>query len=77
MNWTVIIELFKLVPTLIAAIRAIEEAIPAGGLGVEKLSAIKAIMSAASDNVEKYWPIIEKTIGVLVSLFNKTGVFAK
>ena len=69
--------LLQLLPAIITAIRAIEEAIPGKGLGEMKLAAIREILESASGQVSMIWPLIEKAIGVLVGLFNKTGVFTK
>ena len=69
--------LLQLLPAIITAIRAIEDAIPGKGLGEQKLAAIREILEAASGQVALFWPLIEKAIGVLVGLFNKTGVFSK
>ena len=69
--------LLQLLPAIITAIRAIEEAIPGKGQGEAKLAAIREILEAASGQVSVMWPLIEKAIAVLVGLFNKTGVFAK
>jgi len=67
--------ILQLVPALIAAIKAIEDAIPGTGKGEQKLAAIRDIISATSNGATEMWPIIEKTISVLVGLFNKTGQF--
>jgi hypothetical protein len=78
MNWlTTVTTVLQLLPSIIAAIKAIEEAIPGKGLGEQKLAAIREILEAASSQVTALWPIIEKAIGILVGLFNKTGTFAK
>lgn len=78
MNWfSQLNDVLKLLPAIIVAIKAIEEAIPGQGKGEEKLAAIRAIMEAANGQISLYWPLIEKAIGVLVQLFNRTGVFAK
>ena len=78
MSWlTPATALLQLLPAIITAIRAIEEAIPGKGLGEQKLAAIREILEAASGQVALFWPLIEKAIGVLVGLFNKTGVFSK
>lgn len=78
MNWfSQLQDVLKLLPAIIVAIKAIEEAIPGQGQGEQKLAAIRAIMEAANGQISLYWPLIEKAIGVLVSLFNRTGVFAK
>lgn len=78
MSWlTTATALLQLLPAIITAIRAIEEAIPGKGLGEMKLAAIREILESASGQVSMIWPLIEKAIGVLVGLFNKTGVFTK
>ena len=78
MSWlTTATALLQLLPAIITAIRAIEEAIPGKGQGEAKLAAIREILEAASGQVSVMWPLIEKAIAVLVGLFNKTGVFAK
>jgi hypothetical protein len=78
MNWlTTVTTIFQLLPSIIAAIKAIEEAIPGKGLGEPKLAAIREILEVTSNQASALWPIIEKAIGILVGLFNKTGTFAK
>ena len=69
--------LLQLLPAIITAIRAIEEAIPGKGQGEAKLAAIREILESVSGQVSSLWPYIEKAISVLVSLFNKTGTFTK
>lgn len=71
----IVIMIFQLIPALIAAMKAIEEAIPSTGKGEEKLTAIRQILEAVDSNATKFWPQIQATISVLVGLFNKTGVF--
>ena len=73
MNTVIII--LQLLPALIQAMRAIEEAIPGTGKGEEKLSAIRAILEAVDSGAAKYWPQIQSVIGVLVGLFNRTCAF--
>ena len=78
MSWlTTATMILNLLPALITAMKAIEEAIPGQGQGEQKLAAIRAILEAANSQIGTYWPTIQKTIDVLVGLFNKTGVFAK
>ena len=78
MNWlTTATPLLQLLPAIITAIKAIEEAIPGKGQGEAKLAAIREILESVSGQVLTLWPFIEKAIGVLVALFNKTGVFSK
>jgi len=69
--------LLQLLPAIITAIRAIEEAIPGKGQGEAKLAAIREILESVSGQVVTLWPYIEKAISVLVGLFNKTGTFTK
>ena len=69
--------LLQLLPAIITAIKAIEEAIPGKGQGEMKLAAIREILESVSGQVSTLWPFIEKAISVLVSLFNKTGTFTK
>lgn len=73
MNTVVII--LQLIPALIGAMRAIEDAIPGAGKGEEKLAAVRQILEAVDSGASKYWPQIQAVIGVLVGLFNKTGAF--
>jgi hypothetical protein len=69
--------ILNLIPALIKAIAAIEEALPVAGAGKEKLGAIKEIIETTYEAGATLWPPIEKVIGILVGLFNKTGIFAK
>ena len=78
MNWlSTATTLLQLLPAIITAIKAIEEAIPGKGQGEMKLAAIREILESVSGQVSTLWPFIEKAISVLVSLFNKTGTFTK
>ena len=78
MTWlTTASSLLQLLPAIIAAIKAIEEAIPGQGQGEAKLAAIREILESVSGQATTLWPFIEKAIGVLVAFFNRTGVFAK
>lgn len=72
--------ILSLLPVIIGAIQALEEAIPGSGKGEEKLAAVRAALESVYstggdvfDSFEEAWPIIESTIGSLVSLFNKVG----
>jgi len=67
--------ILQLIPALIVAIKAIEDAIPGQGAGEAKLSAIRQMLEAIDGGIGKMWPQIAATIGVLVGLFNSTGVF--
>lgn len=67
----------KLLPAIIEAIKAIEAAIPGKGQGEAKLAAVRGILEAADSTMTTLWPTIEKVVGVLVGLFNKTGTFSR
>ena len=78
MNWlTSVTTILQLLPSIITAIKAIEDAIPGKGQGEAKLAAIREILESVSGQVSCLWPFIEKAISVLVGLFNKTGTFTK
>ena len=65
----------QLLPAIIAAIKAIEEAIPGSGQGEAKLAAVRGIIEAVDASYKSLWPQLQPIIGVLVALFNKTGAF--
>ena len=77
MNWLVVFEVMKLVPAIIDAMKALENAVPESGYGTDKKNALHDILAAINENIDKYWPTIEKVVTVLANLFNKTGVFQK
>ena len=67
--------LLSLLPAIITAIKAIEEALPATGQGAAKLALIREIIESVSGELTEIWPYVEKVISLVVSWFNKTGVF--
>ena len=69
--------ILNLIPALITAMKAIEEVIPGQGKGEDKLAAIRAILEATNAQIGALWPTVQTVIGILVALFNKTGVFTK
>jgi len=78
MNWiTQLTTILNLLPAIITAIKAIEEAIPGQGQGEQKLAAIREILEAVSSQAGALWPQIQTVIGILVGLFNRTGIFQK
>lgn len=72
-----ILMVIKLLPALIEAIKVLESALPGVGQGEQKLVALRGILEAIDSNVKDLWPSIEKVVGVLVGVFNNTGVFKK
>ena len=76
--------ILALLPSIIEAVRAIEAALPSGGQGAQKLALVRETLAAgfsvAGDAVtsfESVWPAIERTVGAVVGLFNRTGQFNK
>jgi hypothetical protein len=74
----------SILPLLIDAIKAIEEAIPGTGKGEAKLAAVRGVVESTykvSTDVqpafEQLWPVIQKTVGGIVDGFNAAGVFKK
>lgn len=72
-----ILAVAKLLPVLIQIMKSIEEAIPGQSKGEAKLAAVRGIMETVDGAVAELWPTVEKVIGVLVKVFNSTGVFGK
>jgi len=70
-----LLTIVQLLPAIIAAIKAIEEAIPGSGQGEAKLAAVRGIIEAVDASYKNLWPQLQPVIGVLVGLFNKTGAF--
>lgn len=69
--------IFQLLPAIIAAMKAIEEAIPGAGQGEAKLAAVRQMIEAVDTSIGKMWPQIASVVAVLVTLFNSTGAFGK
>ena len=72
----------SLLPVIIEAVKAIEAALPQGGQGAQKLALIRETLAAGwsvgSDAVASFdavWPALERVVGAVVGLFNKTGAF--
>lgn len=72
-----VITIFQLIPAIVTALKAIEDAIPGAGQGEAKLAAVRQMLEAVDSGVAKLWPQISGIVGALVTLFNTTGVFGK
>ncbi len=72
-----VLAILSLIPSLIATIKAIEEAIPGSGAGEAKLALIREIMESAHSNITDLWPAIEKAVALIVATMNKIGEFKK
>ena len=68
-----LILIFKLLPAIITAIQAIEEAIPGKGEGEKKLEAVRQMLIAVDGGLGSLWPQIAGVVSTLVALFNQTG----
>lgn len=83
MNFLTILKLVvQLLPLVLQAVKAAEEAIPTSGQGSAKLQFVKDLLTSTTDIgtevAEKdYVNALEKTITLAVKLFNSTGVFKK
>ena len=76
MNWLQIaITVLQLIPAIIKAMKALEDAIPYDSVGPLKLAVIKGILEDINDKIAEIWPYIEKAITLITNIFNKTGVF--
>lgn len=72
--------ILALLPAIVAAIRAVEEAIPGEGKGEAKLALIREILEkvyASTQDLtvefERLWPAISTAISAVVSALNATG----
>jgi len=81
---TILRTVVSLMPVLIQAIKAAEEAIPGSGKGEQKLVMIRGVLEAgyniATDTeatFDEVWPAIQKAVGSIVSALNAAGVFKK
>ncbi len=72
-----IIAILSLIPTLIAAIRAIEDAIPMSGQGKAKTDMVLQIVEATGEGAKEVLPVLQKAIGIVVGTMNATGAFKK
>jgi hypothetical protein len=74
----------SILPLLIDAIKAVEEAIPGVGKGEAKLAAVRSVMESSYQistdvqaDFQEVWPVMENTVGGIVKGFNAAGVFKK
>ena len=69
--------ILQIVPMIIEIIRSIEALIPKSGEGPSKLETVLSIITEAVPKLESAKPQIEKIVGIIVSLCNRTGGFVK
>lgn len=65
-----IITVLRLLPAIVAAVKALEEALPVSGQGKEKLAALRQIMVNVDAGVTAIWPMVETAVAAVVSLMN-------
>lgn len=69
-------------PMIIELIKTVEKEFPEAGLGKMKLDTVRTMLETAfdaaadfNDKFDDIWPVLEKTIGKVVSFMNVTGMF--
>ncbi len=85
MQFLAIIKLvMQLLPIVIEAIKAIEDAFPVGGAGKAKMEVIKNTVESAyqvagetTHAFETIWTPLSTMASAVVGLFNSTGLFKK
>jgi hypothetical protein len=82
----ILLVVLKLMPSILAAVKAIEAAIPVSGAGKTKLELVLGVIEevfsqTTSLSKEIPWetlkPIISGNVSLMVDALNNTGVFAK
>lgn len=67
----------KLLPVIIEAIKAIEQAVPGQGKGEQKLAALRGILEVLDSGIIAIWPQVSKVVGILVEAMNRTDSMPK
>ena len=65
-----IMTILKLLPAIVAAVKALEEALPTAGAGKDKLAALREIMVSVDSGITAIWPAIEAAVAAIVRLMN-------
>lgn len=68
--------IIKLIPTIIATVKAIEELMPEGK-GADKLAAAIATIEGVVGLVQEQLPALTKLIAAIVTGLNALGIFKK
>ena len=70
------LKIFQLIPTIIAVVQALEQAIPLPGQGKAKLDAVLAMIQQIDGPLATgILPAVTGIISTIVGAFNATGVF--
>ena len=67
----------QILPVLIELIKSIENALPEGGLGKQKLQFVRELIQNIAPELLDNWTTIEKVVTTIVTLFNQVGFFKK
>ncbi len=70
----------RVIPLIIDLVKHIEEIVPEGGKGKEKLEFVRESLESAddiADEVKSRWPLIKRLVGAVVTFMNKIGGFSK
>lgn len=84
-NFLAIFQLIiQLLPLVTQAVQAVEQAIPQGGQGAQKLAIVRGMLESAFKTTgdakvgfEQVWPSISVAISGLVTAYNAAGRFNK
>lgn len=70
-----LVAILQLLPAIISAVKAIEEALPISGKGKEKLDLVLGLVGDLGEDANALKGPVEKAVGRVVSMFKATGVF--
>ena len=65
-----VITVLRLLRAIVAAVKALEEALPVSGQGKSKLAALREIMVSVDAGVTAIWPMVETAVAAVVGLMN-------
>lgn len=72
-----LLTILKILPALIIAIKAVEDAIPGEGKGEAKLRLVRETIESVDASISALWPVLAGVIANIVRTLNETGVFKK
>ena len=72
-----LLQILNVIPTIIAAIKAVESAFPSQGAGVAKLNAVLDMVTGCEQTLSDLRPQLTAVISAIVTMFNTAKVFAK
>jgi hypothetical protein len=61
-----LILVLQLLPSLVAAMKALSELWPQSGVGPDKLALLEKVVKTSTDSLNDIWPIIEKVVALFV-----------